>query len=186
VGESAGGYLALQSALQFNETARLRAVIAQYPGIFPDLAAFPARPAQPDPALDAAVESYVKGLELEPDAVRVSTPWPGMAAVTAGAMFNGLLRGLLGDDPEGRLTFRYAVGKAAEVPPAVWVLQGDRDALVAKDTADELVEVLRRERPRAAVKYTVREGDHGFDAVNSLQDEWLAEGVEFIKGHWLK
>lgn len=65
----------------------------------------------------------------------------------------------------------------------MWVVQGEEDALVMKGAADELVEVLRREGPRAEVKHTVREGDHGFDAVSSLQDESVAEGVEFIKGH---
>ncbi|KAH6856279.1 Alpha/Beta hydrolase protein [Chaetomium sp. MPI-CAGE-AT-0009] len=184
VGESAGGYLALQSALQLNGAARLRAAIAQYPGIFPDLPPFNPRPERPDPALDAVVDDYVKG--LKPGVLRVSTPWPGFADVTLAAMQNGLMRGLFGEDPEGKLTLRYALSKAEEVPPPVWVIQGSEDGLVAKETADELVALLKKERPRAVVKYTLREGDHGFDAVNTLQDEWVAEGVEFIKGYWLK
>ncbi|KAK3294507.1 Alpha/Beta hydrolase protein [Chaetomium fimeti] len=185
IGESAGGYLALQSALQFSGPARgLRAVIAQYPGIFPDLPAFNPRPDPPDAALDAVVDGYVRG--LEPGAMRVATAWPGLADLAVAALQNGRLRGLLGEDPEGRLTLRYALARAEEVPPAVWVIQGEQDTLVAKEAADQLVDMLKRERPRAVVRYTVREGDHAFDAVSSLQDEWLAEGVEFIKGHWLK
>ncbi|KAH6632143.1 Alpha/Beta hydrolase protein [Chaetomium tenue] len=184
VGESAGGYLALQSALQLNHVARLRAVIAQYPGIFPDLAAFNPRPVAPDRALDAVVEGYVKG--LRPGVVRVSTAWPGLGEVTMAAMRNGLMRRLFGEDGEGRLTLGYALERAEEVPPVMWVIQGGEDGLVAKGAADELVERVRRERPRAVVRYTVREGDHGFDAGSSLGDEWVAEGVEFVKGYWLK
>lgn len=39
---------ALQSALVFNDTARLRAAVAQCPAMFLDVPAFAPRPAEPD------------------------------------------------------------------------------------------------------------------------------------------
>ena len=183
MGESAGGYLALQSAFLFNRTANLRAVIAQYPALHTDLAAFNPRPAKPDPALDAVVADYVKG--VVPGTVRTSTAWPGNAEKTIAALTNGLVRGLFGADPEGRLTLGYALRQAEQELPPVWVIQGDEDELVAKGAADELVERVRAERPGAVVKYTVRPGGHGFDGESTLADGWVKEGVEFVKRYWL-
>lgn len=185
VGESAGGYLTLQSALQFNGVARLRAAIAQYPSMFTDLKAFNLAPPKVDAALAEAVAGYVAAAKAKPESVVVSAGWPERVDLLIGAFVTGVVRDVLGEDAEGRLTLGYALAKAEEVPPPVWVIQGDEDVLIAKAATDELVEIVRREKPGAEVKYTVREGGHGFDAVNTLEDEWVREGVEFIKGYWL-
>ncbi|KAL2200801.1 Alpha/Beta hydrolase protein [Corynascus similis CBS 632.67] len=192
-GESAGGYLALQSALYLSRQKttknggnrnRLRAVIAQYPALFTDLAAFNTRPEQPDPAMDALVDNFAG---RQPGSVRVSAPWPGDVSVTVAALSNGRLRDLYGADPEGRLTLGYALERAEEVPPALWVVQGGDDTWVATAGADEMVERLRRERPKVNLKYTVVPGGwHGFDQTNKLEDDWVKEGVEFFNRFWLE
>ncbi|KAK4149180.1 Alpha/Beta hydrolase protein [Chaetomidium leptoderma] len=184
VGESAGGYLALQSALLFNGAAKLRAVIAQYPAMYPDLAGFSPSPPAADPALAAVVTDYIKA--IQPGAVRVSTPWPEKAELVVAAVGSGLIRELYGEDKEGRLTLAYALAKAEEVPPPIWVIQGDEDFMVPKAGADEMVERMKKERPTAVVKYTVRPGGHGFDAIDTLEDDWVKEGVDFAKGYWLR
>ncbi len=185
VGESAGGYLALQSALQFNRAAKLRAVIAQYPSMFTDLKAFNLAPPKVDATLTEAVAEYVAAAKAAPESVKVSSPWPERADLLIGAFATGVVRDVLGADEEGRLTLGYALAQAEEVPPPVWIVQGDEDVLIAKAATDELVEVWKREKPKAEVKYTVRAGAHGFDALNTLEDDWIAEGVEFVKGYWL-
>ncbi|KAL2164804.1 hypothetical protein VTH06DRAFT_100 [Thermothelomyces fergusii] len=195
VGESAGGYLALQSALHLHPTAtattnsprRLRAVIAQYPSLFTDLAAFDARPAQRDPALEALVAEWAAAARASGRA-RVSAPWPGDAEAMLAALAEGLVRELLlGPDPAGRLTLRHALDRAGDPPPPVWIVQGDADDLVPRPATDELVERLRAARPAAEVKYTVMPGGgHGFDALSTLEDDWVREGVAFIKRHWLE
>ena len=185
MGESAGGFLSIQSALLFNRTARLRAVIAQYPAMHPDMAGFDPTPAQANAELDAVVASYREKARAEPDRVVVSAPWPERVDLLVGAIGNGRLRELLGADPEGRLTFGYALAQGEEAPPPVWVVQGVEDVVVPKAATDELVETAGREKPGWVVKYTVREGGHGFDAMNTLEDDWVKEGVEFFKGYWL-
>jgi acetyl esterase/lipase len=183
VGESAGGYLAMQSALLFSRTAKLRAAIAQYPGLYPDLTGFADRPKTADPKFDALVAEYVKN--TAPGAIRVSSPWPEKVELFGAVMSNGLLAQVYGEDKEGRLTLGYALARAEEVPPPVWVIQGDDDHLVSKAWTDEVVERIRKEKPRATIKYTVQPGDHGFDGLSRLDDDWVKEGVDFVKGYWL-
>ncbi|KAL2132422.1 hypothetical protein VTI74DRAFT_3820 [Chaetomium olivicolor] len=183
IGESAGGFLALQSALQFNRVAKLRAVIAQYPACFTDLQVFNRRPEEPRPEFDRVVDEYVKN--MKEGELRVSSPWPETLDFFIAVSMTGRSREMFGDDPEGRLTLRYALEQAEEVPPPMWVVQGDKDGIVPREATDEMVERIRRERPKAVVKYTVRPGDHGFDVLNTLQDDWVKEGVDFVKGEWL-
>lgn len=185
VGESAGGFLTLQSAFLFNRTARIRAAVALYPAMYLDLPAFSPRAAEPVPAWDALVADYLKDVAANPGTVRVSTPWPEKVDLLSAGLGNGLMRELLGEDPEGKLTLKYALQKAEEVPPPVWVVQGTEDVIIPKPATDELVERIAREKPKATVKYTVQPGGHGFDGLNTIQDEWVREGVEFVKGYWL-
>ncbi|KXX75850.1 Tuliposide A-converting enzyme 2, chloroplastic [Madurella mycetomatis] len=188
VGESAGGFLALQSALAFNGTAKLRAAIVQYGAIFSDVEAW-----NPDPAVgvdrsgfEEVVRGYVRG--LKEGEIQVSAPWPEKAELVLAALQGGFMRELSGDDPEGRMTLEYAITRVKEegslVPP-IWFIQGSEDTLVAKEAMDEVVERLKREVEGVQVKYTIREGDHGFDVGARLEDDWVAEGVEWVNGFWL-
>jgi surfactin synthase thioesterase subunit len=93
------------------------------------------------------------------------------------------MRELLGDDPEGRLTLGYALAQAEELPPPVWVVQGDQDFVVRRRPMCWWRG--RAGRPGWVVKYSVRNGGHGFDAVHTVEEDWLREGVEFFKGYWL-
>ena len=47
---------------------------------------------------------------------------------------------LMGGTRNGRLTLGYALGRAGEAPPPVWIVQGDEDVVAPKKAADELVE----------------------------------------------
>ncbi|KAL2153509.1 hypothetical protein VTH82DRAFT_4664 [Thermothelomyces myriococcoides] len=168
-------------------TPGIRAVIAQYPSMFTDLSAFDAVPAGgPDAAIRALVAEWAAA-RLASGTRRVSAPWPGDLEATFGALTNGLVRELvLGPDPEGRLTLRDTLERTVESPPPIWIVQGDDDNLVPHPGSDEVVAKLRAARPAAEIKYTVVPGGwHGFDALNKLDDDWVKEGVEFIKRHWL-
>ncbi|KAK4238540.1 Alpha/Beta hydrolase protein [Achaetomium macrosporum] len=187
-GESAGGYLALQSALQFNRTAKLRAAMAQYPALFPDLPGFSARPegVPGQSQFDAVVDDAIKSAKANNGSViRTSSPWPAKVDLLVAVFSTGRLAELYGEDPEGRLTLGYALAQAEEVPPPIWVIQGTEDTIVHKQWTDEAVARLGKEKPKAVVKYTVKPGPHGFDHHNQLEDDWVKEGVEFIKGYWL-
>jgi acetyl esterase/lipase len=187
-GESAGGFLAVQSALMFNRVAKIRAVIAQYPSLHTDLttaAADGVRQRSNDPGLRAVIDEYLRG--IKPGSIRVSTPFPELLGLLGAVLSGGwpYMFELFGEDKEGKLTLGKALAEAEEVPPPLWVVQGKEDSYVEVARAEELVERVRRERPRAVVKYTLKPGGHGFDWENTLEDGWVKEGVEFIKEYWL-
>jgi len=126
-GESAGGYLALQSAFQFQGEARLRIVLAQYPSMFPDildghLAHGDAAGVPPD--ADALLRSYLTS--IKPGAIRLASPYPEMLEV-AFALRSAARRGELMQNE--RLMLGYALRVAKEVPP-MWIMQGTDDTIV--------------------------------------------------------
>jgi acetyl esterase/lipase len=185
IGESAGGYLALQSAFLYGATAQPRAVVASYPAIYPDIAAYNPRPQVPDPKLDAVVEDYLAS--IPPGTVQTSAPFPQKGQLSMATTRNGSKRRILGEDPEGRLTLAYALERVREAGtlPPIWIIQGSDDTVVAPAATDAVVEGLRKALPDVVVKYTVRPGEHGFDVVSQLDDDWVADGVEFVKGFWV-
>ncbi|KAK3352529.1 Alpha/Beta hydrolase protein [Lasiosphaeria hispida] len=184
VGESAGGFLSIQSALLFNEDAQIKAILAAYPAMYPDIASYNQRPAEVDPGADAVVSEYlakVRGDGVKPT-VRVSSPWPELQDVLEAMGKTGRHRELLGDDE--RLTLGYALRKAGKMPP-IWVIQGSEDFLVPKVSTDEMVARIKETHPETPVHYTVVPGgDHGFDNANGLDDEWVKKGVEFVRQYW--
>lgn len=56
---------------------------------------------------------------------------------------------------------------------------------MAKAATDELVARLKGAWAEGVVRYTVRPGEHGFDGHFGLEEGWVREGVEFVKGFWL-
>lgn len=205
----------------------LRAVVALYPAIYPDLAAFNHHPSDRKKVNvddDAVVTAFLAKTRLDNGGsnrvIRTSTPWPGLLAEAIASMTTGRAREVWGADPEGRLGLEYALqqarnraerscgpgrgrGRGADVRgvgeegeegrkgklPPIWVVQGTEDTVVPKDGTDEMVLRLREEGPEGTeVRYTVREGGHGFDIPLRLgegEEDWVKEGVEWVKGFWL-
>ncbi|KAK4183905.1 Alpha/Beta hydrolase protein [Podospora australis] len=184
-GESAGGYLSLQSALLFNDIAKIKAVIAQYPGGWPDIKGFNPTPAVVDPALNKFLDDFLKTVNPGEDVLSQS-PWPQRADLFNAIFATGRLREMYGT-PEDLVpaTLEYALKKATSVPP-VWFLQGDHDSIVPKETTDEVIAKLKKAHPKTDIKYTVRPGEHGFDGFYSLDKPFIAEGVAFVKKYWLR
>ena len=126
-GESAGGYLSLQSAFLFPH-ARIAAVIATYPAQYPDISAYNPR-AGGDVAAEAAVDEGLERLGKPP---RVSSPWPECRGLIEAMCRTGRHREMMGGDQ--RLTARGALAVAQEVMerlPGIWIVQGEEDDLVS-------------------------------------------------------
>lgn len=193
VGESAGGYLAVQSALLFQEKAKIKAVIAQYPAIWPDLAAWGSLPL-PDPTDEAVIKAgkvideylgNLTGTEIRTDA-----PYPDRWELTDAALLSGRSFEFWGDETD---IVQSGLGYALNVSrqwgdklPGFWVLQGENDGMVAQAGTDEFLARLKGVHPGVEVKYTLRPGLHGFDALYGLDKPFIAEGVKWVKGFWLK
>lgn len=132
-GESAGGFLSLQSAFLFPH-AKLKVVMAHFPTMYTDLEHEPlpsrSKDVPPGSEADALIDKYIGDLPNNPGAVRTSSPWPEMADFIFATFNTGRLKSLLGDDE--RMTLRYALSKSKDVPLApLWVAQGIQDLIVS-------------------------------------------------------
>lgn len=124
-GESAGGYLCLQSAFLF-PSAQIKAVMAQYCALYPDITQWNPRPAEVLPAADAFINSYM--VQNKPETIRLSSPYPALGNLGQAIRQTGGHRDLLGDDK--RLTLDYGLRTVKKVP-LVWIMQGTNDQIVS-------------------------------------------------------
>jgi hypothetical protein len=128
-GESAGGYLALQSAFLFS-WAHIKVAMAQYCAIYQDIPAWNAwnrRSSTEDQvAADALVKEYIS--QIKPGAIRLSSPYPAMLELGDAIRQTGRRWEFFGDDE--RLKLGYGLRTAEKIPP-IWIIQGTEDRIVS-------------------------------------------------------
>jgi acetyl esterase/lipase len=131
-GESAGGYLSLQSAFLCPE-ANIKLVMPQYCAMFPDLSEYYSKklPTAPD-AADIA-DAYIKN--INPGAIRLYAPYWSFLPTTLAILGSGRKVGFMNDDV--RLTLEYSLSHAKSLPP-IWVAQGEDDVIVSGDGAHDV------------------------------------------------
>lgn len=123
-GESAGGYLSLQSAFLFPE-ANIKAVMPQYCCMYTDLVEYQ-NGAVDDPEARALLDKFVA--VLKPGSIRVSSPFPeNLNLVLA---INKTRRHLEFFGSDERLSLGHALQVAEKIPP-IWVMQGTEDRLMS-------------------------------------------------------
>ncbi|KAI9743408.1 MAG: hypothetical protein M1818_003255 [Claussenomyces sp. TS43310] len=158
--------------------------MAQYCGMYPDIAAWNPSPAKTSSHANAVIDGYIT--QLAPGAIRLSSPFASLDKILlklGEAMTKtGRHRQWLGND--GRLTLRYCLSTAENIPP-VWIMQGTDDHIMPKDAIDELVARIRQARPKVPVLYSVQPGDHSFDSYHGLDKPYIKEGVDFVRKYWL-
>ncbi|KAF2807641.1 alpha/beta-hydrolase [Mytilinidion resinicola] len=179
-GESAGGWLALQSVYSL-PAGTIKAMHLPYPMSQP---------------LPGGNKKEMMGMSL-PDAAAVEA-W--LAAIKPGVVVSSaapparLLEGLALMQQPGRRTQFLGEGKRfnpyeglddATWFPRTWVIHGADDEVVSVDYSVQLVEKLDRLFPGKA-RLTVKPGNHGFDGeVDPEKEEWLKEGLEWVREAWL-
>ncbi len=126
-GESAGGFLALESALLV-PSAKIKVVMAQYPGGFDDVKDALAKPSKMEaPAeLHTFVDTYLAG--MKPGAIRLKAPFPESLQLFQALSATGRSRELRGMDE--KTTLRYGLRVAKDLPP-LWIAQGTDDSIVS-------------------------------------------------------
>lgn len=129
VGESAGGYLSLQTTLLYQNVSKVGAAVAQYPATYPELWPNVTRPE--NPAADKIIDDYVAA--LKPGAIRTSTPYPELQDLTGAYLGTGRIVELYGNNAQEveETTLRYAVSRGQKDLPPIWILQGTRDSIVS-------------------------------------------------------
>ncbi|KAM0817627.1 putative Alpha/beta-hydrolase [Seiridium cardinale] len=180
-GESAGGYLTLQSAMLFPE-AKIKVALPQYAAMYPDIKQYnEALPISADEKAQASagLDKYMS--TIRPGAIRLTAPFPEFSPIVQNTIQSQRHRELLGDDK--RMTLDYGLKTVKNLPP-IWYLQGTDDKIVACAASNELIDRLRKSHPETPLLYSVQPGDHGFDSPYGLATPYIAEGIEFVRRYW--
>jgi acetyl esterase/lipase len=205
-GDSAGGYMALMSALTQPPSSAIKAVLAQYPMTnylrCTPSETFMGLPSPKESELDHHLASMKHG-EL------VSSAFPPQRTNISYLMAAyGRYLDYFGEDE-----MMWPVGLVREAGrklPPTWIIHGDADTAVnvensrkfvekCKSVMGEEVEVRLEVREgmehgfdidmkEVEVRLEVREGmEHGFD-IDMKEDvqEWLKQGLVWVEGKWLR
>lgn len=181
IGESAGGYAAIQSGLT---QPNVRAIIAAFP--LTDIK---------DEYYSVAGEKNILGLPMLPASV-VDDHIAAMKPTDVASSFHpperlnlglamaqhGRFLEFFGDKPE--LHPLEHIERVSSVPP-LFILHGRDDTGVPVKQSEAFVDKLKRLHPQAKVRLAIEPGEHGFDAEATLDTPWLKEGLEFITAEWL-
>ncbi|KFZ23672.1 hypothetical protein V502_01855 [Pseudogymnoascus sp. VKM F-4520 (FW-2644)] len=176
-GESAGGYLALQSGFLF-PSADIKVVMGQYCAIYPDIKW---RPGPGEGAVEANefIEAYLA--QIKPGDIRLTSPFPEGMDLGNAMRQSGRYNEWIGEDE--RLRLDYCLRTVENIPP-IWIMQGIEDSRVPKESTDTMVARIRESRPEAQVLYSVQPGEHGFDMYHGLDESYIAEGIKMVTKYW--
>lgn len=183
VGDSSGGWLAMQSALT-QPAGSIKAVIALYPQLDMRDRFFNAKfeknlfgmPMLPNEIVDAHIAGMTRGAAV------TSAYLPSRLDLACSMVQNGRVLEFLGESKE---LFPVEMVALAENMPAVLIVHGKDDSVVPVVGSERFVEALKKKLPGSAVRLDVRPGGHGFDGDATMEEKWLKEDVDFITGYWL-
>ncbi|KAH8591248.1 Alpha/Beta hydrolase protein [Bisporella sp. PMI_857] len=176
-GESAGGYLSLQSSLLFPE-ANISVVMAQYGTLDIDSPFYNPPPTKPLEG-KSLVDKYLAN--LKPGEIRLSSPPPDRWDLCEAILAEGRHREMMGTEDKVRLMKSI---EGAKSPPPMWLAQGTSDPIMPIATAENFVRKMKEVHPNTPVHFSIQPGSHGFDVSSSLNDDWVEKGCQFIKSYW--
>jgi acetyl esterase/lipase len=185
-GESAGGYMAVQSVL-LGENKGVKAVIAHYPMI--DLKApwysGPGRkfiygqspPSYPDGWLDQQLEA---AKSAKPITERI--PKEGEPDFFVATLLEGRYTEILGSDSSlFPLENLKRMKEQGETLTPIWMFHGAQDTIIPADGTRKFVQ----EAPEGVRESIIPGKEHGLDDDSvSLDTDWVIEGREWLKAHW--
>ncbi|KAF2489318.1 alpha/beta-hydrolase [Lophium mytilinum] len=179
-GDSAGGWMALQSAYMLPKDF-IKAMFLTYP-ITQALPGAGATEKYGLPIPDAEwLERYLSN--IKPGAVVTSAAPPARMDVCFALIEHGRMSEFLGAGAEFD-TLEALDG--ATWFPRTWVLHGKDDTLVSLEYSVRLAEKVEGMFP-GRLRLTVRPGEHAFDHGLCLSEEekWLGEGLDWVAKAWL-
>jgi acetyl esterase/lipase len=185
-GESAGGYLAIQSALTRPDL--VKAVVAAYPMTYVDSPWYAAAsttksplggPQIPKKILDDHIAAIPK------DKICAGAFPPDRMMLALSALQSGELSGLIGTDDAlfpARILEKVQSGQNA---PFLFTFHGTEDSAVpCEETKRFLSSWLEKFGPESGVGRFMS-GDHGLDAEWNLETPWMKEGLVGVTKAWL-
>lgn len=185
-GESAGGYMAVQSIL-LGESKGVKAVIAHYPMI--DLKdAWYSEPGEkvicgqtpsfPKGWLDQQLETAAKS--AKPVTERI--PKDGEPDFFVATLLEGRYTEILGSDSSlYPLENLKRIKKQGETLTPIWMFHGDEDTIIPMAGTLKFV----KEAQESVYESIIPGAEHGFDDDSvGLDTNWVVEGRQWLKTYW--
>jgi acetyl esterase/lipase len=182
-GESAGGYMALQSGLTRPE-GEIKAILAQYPMTIdcrrsPEHLTMGMKP----PSREWLDEKLAT---LKPGAI-VSSVHPfttDRSALPMALNAHGRFNEFFG---EGKGLWPITAVDAVKSLPPTTIFHSAGDSVVKFQHSVDFVEKTRRVVPDVDIRLAYgKDGDHGFDvALKEDEEPWLKEELEWVESKWL-
>lgn len=185
-GESAGGYLAIQSSLMRPDL--IQAAIAAYPMTYLDSDWYSTAsttksifgsPQLPKALVEEHLASLPKGRVL------TGAFPPARSDIMISILQSGLLPKVMGTDDSffPARTLEKMSGK--EKVPFLFVLQGKQDSAVPCKDSEKFVKLWESKFGKAKVRGAFEDGEHGFDADVLVETPWMKEGLVEVTKAWL-
>ncbi|KAH7064361.1 Alpha/Beta hydrolase protein [Paraphoma chrysanthemicola] len=180
-GDSAGGYMALMSALTQPE-GKIKAVLAQYPMTwYLRRGKVDEYLNQPAPGPDI-IDHHIRSIAA--DTVISSAKPPDRMMLSYALSAFGRYTEFFGDDD--KLWPLHLIDDKTWAPPT-WIIHGDADTAVSIEDSKALVQKWKEKGMGNEVRLDIREGmEHGFDiAAKESEEKWLRDGLAWVEGKWL-
>ncbi|KAE8374455.1 Alpha/Beta hydrolase protein [Aspergillus bertholletiae] len=195
VGESAGGYLAIQLAIAY--PTEIRGVIAAYPMVdlrskfYTEAYSKPivGVPNVPVSLLNDHLAMIATGGNSQIEHITAADP-PDRLELAFSMVQNGKFLDVFGTKdrelfPMERLEDLILAGESVPLPPML-IFHGEQDSAVPVDGSKRFVRFLRAKVKHARILFYTQDGDHGFDVDATLETPWLRDRLERISKVWLE
>ena len=185
-GESAGGYLAIQSA--FTRPELVKAVVAAYPMTYVDSAWYAVAsttkspigaPQVPKKILEDHIEATPKGQ------ICTGAFPPDRMMLALASVQHGEITRLLGDDDSlfpDRVLERV---KSHQQMPFLFTFHGTEDSAVPWEETKKFLSSWHDKFGKESAIGKFEHGDHGFDGEATLETQWLQEGLIGVSKAWV-
>ncbi|KAG0650486.1 Non-reducing polyketide synthase [Hyphodiscus hymeniophilus] len=177
-GESAGGYLAIQSALTRPDF--IKAVIAAYPMIFVDSPWYTV-PWNPNPQTGAplvpkkVLDDHITAMPK--DKIFTGVFPPDRMVLVLAALHSGEISGLIGTDDALFPAKLLEKAKDGQRMPFLFLLHGIEDNLVPCAETKQFLSLRTKKFGENSAVGKFVTGDHGMDVECTLETSWLNEGL---------
>lgn len=185
-GESAGGYLAIQSALTQPDT--VKAIIAAYPMVDVDSSWYSQRTEGKAPfgAPQISKSFLDKHLADMVDGRIVTAGYPpDRIPLALVAVQQGLFTELLGTDDSLYPMRVLKKTRADETLPFVFTFHGTEDRAVPWEGTRKFAEVWEAKFGEGSIFAHFGSGDHGFGDKEGLDADWMNKGLAEVTKVWL-
>lgn len=185
-GESAGGWLAVQSAL--TQPVTVKAIIAAFPMLEVDapwysVKADGKRPFGAPEISKTFLDKHIA--DIPKDAVVTAGYPPDRIPLALVAIQQGLFTEMLGKD-ESLYPLRVLEKiKADETLPYVFTFHGTNDQAVPWEGTEKFANTWKEKFGDDSIYAYFAPGDHGLDTYETMETEWLKKGLDAVTKAWL-